>query len=180
LKISRPRLSAALTPAAIGAAAAIVVAAASGVFGTARPAAPARPGVLTAQLATVITTSAGHQPVMVNCLNKQQVRPASFILTCADANSVLIKMSWQTWTQASAYASGTWDVNDCVPNCAEGTFDKFPALVVGWRPELLPGGSGGHYFSRLTFILTGPHCFTAGGKKTCYPITETTSLWSHL
>jgi hypothetical protein len=182
MKPSRSWLAPAFTPIAIGAAAAVAVAAMSGSFGP--PGASSRHAVERAWLTVAVRPvalsreSAGSGlPVVVNCQSKDQIRPASFVLACADGNSALLHLNWQTWQQPSAYGSGTWLINDCVPNCAQGTDHKYPALLVLWRPKPLPGKSG-NYFTRLTMILTGPHCYTASGKRTCYPVTSTTDLWS--
>jgi hypothetical protein len=163
-----------ITPIAIGAAAAVAVAALTGPSSAVRPA--AERGWLTVAVGAPAATSG--LPVIVNCQSKTRIRPASFTLACADGNSGLGQLGWQTWQQSSAYGGGTWGINDCVPDCAGGTIHKYPALVVLWRPEPLPGQPTEHYFTRLTMILTGPHCYTASGKRTCYPVTATTDLWS--
>lgn len=178
MRFSRTWWVPALTPMAIGAAAAIVAAALTGPS-RAVGSGPERAWLTVAlRPAASVSTPGSGLPVVVNCQSKEQTRPASFVLACADGNSALQHLSWQTWQQSSAYGGGTWLINDCVPNCAQGTFHKYPALVVLWRPEPLPGQPGMHYFTRLTMILTGPHCYTASGKKTCYPVTATTDLWS--
>jgi hypothetical protein len=183
VKRSRPRLTAALVPIAIGAAAAVVVAVLGG---------SPRPIQITAPLdGTLVPISAGltvalgptlHSPatppVVVDCAGQHQVRPAQFVLTCADGNSGLQRVLWQSW-RASAYGTGAWWVNDCVPTCYQGHGHRFPALVVLWRPHALPGRAGERYFTRLTVILPGRHCFTAQYERTCYPDTQTTDLWSH-
>lgn len=170
MKFTRPRLATALAPAAIGAAAALVVALVGGTaHASSAPASHHSPAV-----------TAASGPVLVTCTNKQKREPASFVLACADYNSELIRLDWQSWGATSAQATGTWHVNDCVPNCALGTFINYPALAVAWRPEPLPKHAGTQYFTRLTVLLPGKHCFTAGGKKTCYPTTATTDLWPSL
>jgi len=174
VKFTRPRLAAALTPAAIGAAAALVAALVGG--GTQHAAASSAPA---SRLAPAVATAASG-PVLVTCTNKERREPATFVLACADYNSALIHLNWQSWGAASAQATGAWHVNDCVPNCALGTFINYPALVVAWRPAPLPKHPGTRYFTRLTVLLPGRHCFTAGGRKTCYPTTATTDLWPSL
>ena len=53
-----------------------------------------------------------------------------------------------------AFGSGVLKVNDCTPTCAQGTYIKYPILVVLWRARPWPRHSGREYFSRLTWIFT--------------------------
>lgn len=129
------------------------------------------------------TATAGGTTVVVNCDNKLQVRPSSFVLTCADANDALAGMHWVNWA-SEAFATGTEEINNCTPNCAEGTLISYPVLVALWRPESLPGHPGVQYFSRITRIYTGkrPPLYNCHGAGTpaCYPATATTGLWGNL
>jgi hypothetical protein len=159
--ITSGRAGAALV--AVGAAAAIVTGAlaggASAATGTPHPAA---------------------SPVMVTCTNTDQVRPAQFVLSCADGNWSLSGLHWRTWG-ATGYATGTTVINDCVPNCALGKFYRFPVSVVVWRPQPLPHHPGVQYFSRVSWVYTGKHCMPGSkGATTCLPVTGTFGLWSHL
>jgi hypothetical protein len=117
--------------------------------------------------------------VVVDCLGKQQTRPSSFILTCADAGDVLTAMRWVSWA-SQAFGTGTEMVKTCKPNCAEGGFVSYPALIVLWRPEPLPGHPGVLYYTRITRIYTANHppLYYCQGTQTCYPLTSTTDLWS--
>lgn len=178
---SRPRLTAALVPITVGAAAAVVVAFLGG----------SRPMQLNAPLdATLVPISAGltvalgpslpapaAPTVVVDCAGHDQVRPAQFTLTCADGNSQLQRGHWQRW-DVSAYGAATWWVNDCLPTCYQGHAHRFAALAVLWRSRPLPGHAGEHYFTRLTVLLPGKRCYTAQHKHVCYPDSQTTDLWS--
>jgi hypothetical protein len=162
VKIRRARLAAALAPIVLGVGAAVVIAGA--------PGAPHDPaGALAASVAS-------ESAVMVNCANQRQVRPAQFVLACADGNAYLSGLHWSTW-RSSAYGTGTWRINDCTPSCAGGTFRSFSALVTLWRPEALPRHRGVRYYSKITIVLPGTHCYTSSGKQTCYPASYTGSLW---
>lgn len=157
MHIPRLRPAAALTTIALGAATAIIIGPPPG---AARPA-TARP------------------PVIVSCLNKDQIRPSGFVLACADGNSLLKGMHWSAWGSA-AHGSGTLWFNDCLPYCARGTFRSFPVLTVLWRPEPLPHHAGVRYYTRITTILPARHCFTAHGKRICYPVASSAPLWAGL
>src|ERR1700688_3696654 len=50
--------------------------------------------------------------VVVDCLGKQQTRPPSFILTCADAGDVLTALHWVNWA-SQAFGTGTEMVKTC-------------------------------------------------------------------
>ena len=117
--------------------------------------------------------------IVVNCLGKQQARPSSFILTCADAGDVLTSLHWVNWA-AEAFGTGTEMIKTCKPNCAEGGFASYPVLLTLWRPEPLPGHPGVLYFTRITRIYTGsrPPLYSCHGSQTCYPLTSTFGLWS--
>ncbi len=123
---------------------------------------------------------ASTAPVVANCLLKQQTRPSSFILTCADAGDVLADLHWASWGATAAFATAVEQVNDCTPNCASGKFIDYPALVALWRPEPLPGHPGVRYFTRVTRIYTAnrPPLYYCTGTHTCYPQTSTTDFWS--
>jgi hypothetical protein len=137
-------------------------------------------GPVTARLAASRTdAAAAGAPVLVSCQGRAQTRPASFVLACADAGDVLTGLRWASWAQ-QAFGTGTEKINDCTPDCADGTFIGYPALVVAWRPEPRPGHPGQRYFTRITRIYPGrrPPLYHCQGTRTCYPLTSTSSLWS--
>lgn len=161
MKFPRARLAAALTPILFGAAAAVVIA---------RAPTPASPG-------THLTAATTQAAVTIGCSGARQVHPGAMVLACADGNAYLSGLHWTTWGTA-AYGSGTYQINGCVPSCAAGHFHSFPALVMLWRAEPLPRHHGMRYYTRITLALPGPHCYPAGGKRTCYPASYTGTLWS--
>jgi hypothetical protein len=100
--------------------------------------------------------AAAESVVLFNCEQQAQVRPPDFILTCADAGSVLSQLSWTSWSPAQATATGVHQLNDCTPNCAEGKFRDYPAVITFWRSEPVAGHPGEKYFTRVTVRYTGP------------------------
>ena len=84
-----------------------------------------------------------------------QVRPHSFILTCADRNDYLTRLSWSAWSSAFASGTGTQMINGCQPNCAAGKFHSYPVDFVLWRSAPVPDHSGKRYFSRVTVLYPG-------------------------
>ncbi len=142
------------------------------------------PALTAAATATAATaTPARARPaaprgdVLVNCTGRAQVRPGSYVLTCADGNDYLAGLRWVSWSGGAAFGRGTEHVNDCVPNCAQGHFHAYPVLVTAWRAVPRPGHAGQRYFSRLTDIYTGkrPTYYRGPGKK-YYPQTVTWQL----
>ena len=99
--------------------------------------------------------SAGSsQVVLVNCGGVGQVRPAGYDIGCMPSNELVTGLTWTSW-RSVAFGSGTLEVNDCTPTCAQGKYIKYPILVVLWRAEPWSKHPGEQYFSRLTWIFTG-------------------------
>jgi hypothetical protein len=161
MRIRRRGLAAALMPIVLGSAAALAVDHA--------PTSHHPADRLAANLAAARST------VVVNCQGSHQVRPATLMMACDDGNAYLSGLHWTAW-QSSATASGTWRINDCVPDCAAGTFHTFTATVRLWQPGPLPSNSGTDYYSKIAITLPHGHCYTAAGRQGCYPATYTGSL----
>jgi len=114
--------------------------------------------------------------VVVSCGGKTQVRPGSYILACGDGGALVEGLNWAAWGSSSALANGTYALNDCTPDCAAGHFDAFPALVVLWGSQSLPGHAGVRYFTQVTIIYTGNRSYTQDGKRYQLPQTQTDPL----
>ncbi|HLJ98804.1 MAG TPA: hypothetical protein VKU39_02725 [Streptosporangiaceae bacterium] len=94
-------------------------------------------------------------PMVFDCLDHAVVKPRTYILACADNGSLLIRLSWTSWTSQQAVARGIHEVHDCTPSCANSTkWDYYPAVITVWRPEPVPGHAGKAYFSRLIVRYT--------------------------
>lgn len=167
MKFPHPRPAAASMIAALAVAAGLTAGPLAG--GTAA-AASASPAVPAAPAATSY--------VLVTCAGQDVARPSWFVLTCADDGWGYVHMHWHAWGSTAAYATATTYVNDCYPNCAEGTFYHFPAMVVVWRPEALPGHSGERYYTRLSWVFERKACLPSppDGKITCLRQTGTYAL----
>ena len=99
-------------------------------------------------------SAAPSQVVLVNCGGVGQVRPAGYDIGCMPSNELVTGLTWTSW-RSVAFGSGTLEVNDCTPTCAQGKYIKYPILVVLWRAERWSKHPGQNYFSRLTWIFTG-------------------------
>jgi len=114
--------------------------------------------------------------VVINCLNKPQVKPHDFVLACADGNSTLTRLSWTSWTTKLASASGTLVQNDCLPSCVGGHFHSYPTLIVLWGSAQYRHG---HRYTKLTVIFTGARPLVFNGQKWVPgPQSYTIPLWA--
>jgi hypothetical protein len=66
-------------------------------------------------------------------------KPRQHVLSCADANSGLRKLTWSSWNSKSATGAGTYYWNDCEPNCAAGTNHTSKATVELKAPKVQKG-----------------------------------------
>ena len=89
--------------------------------------------------------------VVANCASAEpfplSTKPSSIVLACADDGVRVEGLTWADWTLAAARGHGTLWENQCVPNCAEGKFAKYPVTVTLSAAE---PSSKGPWFSRLT------------------------------
>jgi hypothetical protein len=67
-----------------------------------------------------------------------RVRPSDIVFA-ADGNWNVTGLHWRGWGTGVARSDGTSHVNDCVPNCAQGTVTPVPAHVTLWSPGLYRG-----------------------------------------
>ena len=119
-------------------------------------------------------------PVVFDCPGQNAlVEPKTYILTCADANSYLGKLSWTSWTPGLASAKGVLEENDCLPYCAAGHFHSYPAVVVFWGDAAVKNHPGERSYTMMTVILTGqrPRYYDyLTHKWVTAPVTQTSSL----
>jgi hypothetical protein len=92
--------------------------------------------------------------VLTGCSHHAQVRPASVIFACADANFYVARITWSHWGAGDAEGTGVGHQNDCTPNCAAGHFHTYPLTVRLSRPVVCTKG-GPRQFSRIAWRFTG-------------------------
>jgi hypothetical protein len=56
-------------------------------------------------------------------------KPDALTLTCGDGGMYVDKITWSTWDSSGAEGTGYYNVNDCTPDCADGTFRKVEVKV---------------------------------------------------
>jgi hypothetical protein len=104
-------------------------------------------------------------PVLVDCEHHARVRPASVVVTCADANFYLTGLRWKRWDGSRAVATGIAHVNDCTPYCAAGKFHTYPAELRLSAPLACTGRRV--FFSRYWWRRAGPKPRYGAMKLTC-------------
>jgi hypothetical protein len=101
--------------------------------------------------------AAAHSPkyVVLNCNDKPEVKPGTYVLTCADAGLGLRHLHWTSWTSHGATGRGTFWENLCVPSCAEGKIVHMPARVTLRGSAAVKGHPGDRQYTTLTAVF--PH-----------------------
>jgi len=130
--------------------------------------------------AAVAGAATAPRYVVIDCANRAQVRPASYVITCADAGIGMEGMHWTSWTPQLASAFGTEYENDCMPSCAAGHFHDYAVFAVLWGSASVKGQPAERRYTEVTFIYPGarpPVYSVVNGKRvTTYPPTQTFSL----
>jgi hypothetical protein len=68
------------------------------------------------------------------------------------AHEEIDNMHWSTWGKTLARGTGTYQVNSCIPDCADGTITPTPATVILTGRELC----GNRYvFRRMKVYFSG-------------------------
>ena len=87
------------------------------------------------------------------CFGLPELRPANYLMSCADANASWKKVKWLSWGAKTALGTGYLYQNDCQPNCVSGQFRTYRETgPVGGDPdqEVRPSLLAGHV------LLLGP------------------------
>jgi hypothetical protein len=115
------------------------------------------------------------KPVVVNCSNKLETRPANFTPYCADYGIVLKHMHWTSWNGHLASGYGTVSENDEYPSHAAGKIFTVPVLVTFWGSAAVRGHQGDRTYTTMTLIFPGkrPPVYNFRSGKASYPVTQT-------
>jgi len=76
-----------------------------------------------------------------------------------DSTVSLWHMTWSTWSSTTAVGTGTEKLDDCTPNCAQGTLRPVPVTVTLSRPVLVCVAGKGHgtwFWTRTSFTWLAP------------------------
>lgn len=80
-----------------------------------------------------------------------EIRPGQ-ITVSADGSGYVKSLAWSGWGNPQATATGTLEVDNCTPNCAQGTYTGYPATVT--LAGLTPYGTGLEAYS--TIVVQAP------------------------
>lgn len=75
------------------------------------------------------------------------IKPVAIYLS-ADGTGDIGHISWQSWTADKAVGTGTKYLNNCIPNCAQGTQSQVSATLVFSNPV-------GGFFTELVVTAAG-------------------------
>jgi hypothetical protein len=94
-------------------------------------------------------------PFLSNC-GKHVTKPKTFTISCADANYMLVKLTWSSWGGKTAAGGGMARVNSCTPNCAAGKFKNYPVKVTASNIKACKGHKD---YTKLAILYTAlrPH-----------------------
>ncbi|HZL54328.1 MAG TPA: hypothetical protein VFC22_01755 [Solirubrobacteraceae bacterium] len=113
-------------------------------------------GLLLAGAIAIPALASGTARRVVGNCTQSQVRPATIIIACADANLALTHLHWSNFGGATATAAGSYSANDCTPNCAAGHFHAFAVRVVLSRARPCPDKHDDYRSAALTFTAARP------------------------
>lgn len=97
-------------------------------------------GASPAAVASASSSPAPPVPRVFTCAGRAVVRPASYVLSCADANQYFNGIHWTRWTSTVAVGTATFVQNTCTPTCAQGSFVRYPASLTLSVPKKTPFG----------------------------------------
>jgi len=127
------------------------------------------------------SAAAAPQYVVLNCMDKAQVKPGTISLACADNGIGLTHLHWTSWTPQLASAYGTNWENDCLPSCAEGHVHNYPVVAVLRGSATVKGHPGERRYTEATLSYTkrrpAVYATSCNGKVVAtYPVTQTLPL----
>ena len=127
------------------------------------------------------SAAAAPQYVVLNCMDKAQVKPGTISLACADNGIGLTHLHWTSWTPQLASAYGTNWENDCKPSCAQGHIHNYPVVAVLWGSATVKGHPGERRYTEATLSYTkrrpAVYATSCNGKVVAtYPVTQTLPL----
>ena len=93
--------------------------------------------------------ASARTPSVLTCSGKVVMRPTSYVLACADANTYFDSIKWTTWGKTTATATATFVQNNCEPDCAAGKFISYPATLKLSKPKSTKLGL---LFSTISYI----------------------------
>ena len=87
------------------------------------------------------------------CEIPDQQKPELIYFACADGNTGIGKIKWDTWEASGARGTGEYFANDCDPDCADGKF-KFTNVKLAIDKAI--GVDGKVHLRNLTYESVSP------------------------
>jgi serine/threonine protein kinase len=133
------------------------------------PATTAPPASASAVASPIVVTVCTEPANGCNYAGASQVMEAmpKDISTAGDGSGYVKNLVWSDWGNSRATATGTLEIDNCTPNCAQGTYTGYPAAVT--LSGLTPYGSGVEAYS--TIVVRAP---TAPANEGTYAYTRDT------
>ena len=76
--------------------------------------------LLTLMIAGTTSNAQAAPPAYFNDCGYPAYKPQSITQYCADAGTGVVKIKWTSWTSTRATGTGSYYVNLCEPDCADG------------------------------------------------------------
>jgi hypothetical protein len=87
--------------------------------------------------------------------NETYVPEPGVIDLSGDGSTAVTGITWQSWGDQQAAATGTYEHDDCVPNCAAGTYSKVPAAITLSDPVPDANAPTGRVWGAMTITYGG-------------------------
>jgi hypothetical protein len=110
-------------------------------------------GILAMAYAQSATACSGHcHRIRINAGTHQAVKPHRLLSLSGDGAFYMTKIRhWRHWNHRRARAHGKVHLNDCKPDCADGTFSTYRGRVRVSRPLNCGGGHKSYSKVRVRF-----------------------------
>ncbi len=94
----------------------------------------------TTEPSTTTTLPSSALPTAPNCdTGGSGFEPTEIFIGCATSADFLSNLQWTSWTPTSATGTAIHNINNCEPDCAGGTYAKFPVEVTLTDPTTVYG-----------------------------------------
>lgn len=104
-----------------------------------------------------VTQPAVHRiPVVVTCTGAADIKPAVYVLACADANAYWKGVTWTTWAH-TALGHGTIVLNDCKPACFDGHLHAYAMTVLLNRYMIVAPYGPLYCMATIRYTVRGTH-----------------------
>ena len=137
-----------------------------------------RPAIIAITISTLFASLltapalAATPPSYFNDCGYPEYKPQSLTQFCADAGNGVTKIKWSSWTSTRATGTGSFYVNLCDPNCADGKLVWAKAKVVLSGAKLTRGK---RYLMNITVSSTNGKPLPGETKSTT--IRWVTDYW---